>query len=77
MSDATTVGTPTHTTHIHHEDVGFLRTYVFSTDHKVIGKQFLYLGLAMLVLGGLMALMIRWQLEIGRASCRERVYVLV
>ena len=39
-----------------------MRTYVFSTDHKMIGRQFLFLGLFMMVLGGLMALMIRWQL---------------
>ncbi len=41
---------------------GFLRTYVFSTDHKMIGKQFLWLGLGMLILGGLMAMLIRYQL---------------
>ena len=47
---------------VHHEELGFWRTYVFSTDHKMIGRQFLFLGLFMLVLGGLMAMMIRWQL---------------
>jgi cytochrome c oxidase subunit 1 len=46
---------------VHHE-VGFLRHYVFSTDHKMIGKQFLGMGLAMLVLGGLLAIMVRWEL---------------
>jgi len=46
----------------HHEELGFWRTYVFSTDHKTIGKQFLFLGLFMMVLGGLLALMLRWQL---------------
>ncbi len=39
-----------------------MRTYVFSTDHKMIGRQFLFLGLFMMVLGGLLALMLRWQL---------------
>jgi len=48
--------------HAHHEELGFWRTYVFSTDHKMIGRQFLFLGLFMLVLGGLMAMMIRWEL---------------
>ncbi|HTB57704.1 MAG TPA: cbb3-type cytochrome c oxidase subunit I [Polyangia bacterium] len=42
--------------------VGFLRRLVFSTDHKVIGRQFLFLGLAFLAVGGLMAMLIRWQL---------------
>ena len=50
-----------HTTHEHHE-LGFIRKYVFSTDHKVIGLQFLFTGLVMLLLGGLMAMAIRWQL---------------
>ncbi|MFQ5839381.1 MAG: cbb3-type cytochrome c oxidase subunit I [Candidatus Methylomirabilales bacterium] len=52
----------THVAHLHHEELGFWRTYVFSTDHKTIGKQFLILGLLMMVLGGLLALMMRWQL---------------
>ncbi len=47
--------------HGHHPQ-GFLRTYVFSTDHKMIGRQFLFLGLTMLVIGGLLAMMVRWQL---------------
>ncbi|HZH03850.1 MAG TPA: cbb3-type cytochrome c oxidase subunit I, partial [Myxococcaceae bacterium] len=34
---------------------------VFSTDHKVIAKQFLWSGLAFLALGGAMAMLIRWQ----------------
>ncbi len=63
MSEAVaTAGTSTHAAHAHHEELGFIRTYVFSTDHKMIGRQFLFLGLVMMVLGGLMALMIRWQL---------------
>ena len=50
-----------HVAHEHHE-LSFLRKYVFSTDHKVIGIQFLFTGLVMLLLGGLMAMAIRWQL---------------
>src|SRR5262245_19114850 len=45
-----------------HHELGFFRTYVFSTDHKQIGKQFLTMGLAMLVLGGVLALLVRWEL---------------
>jgi len=44
------------------QELGFIRTYVFSTDHKVIGIQFLFTGLIMLVVGGLMAMLMRWQL---------------
>ena len=47
--------------HDHHE-LGFLGKYVFSLDHKIIGLQFLFSGLVFLVLGGLMAMAIRYQL---------------
>lgn len=46
----------------HHEKKGFWRTYVFSTDHKVIAKQYLALSLFWAVLGGFAAYLIRWQL---------------
>ena len=48
--------------HIHPDPDSFLRRWVFSLDHKVIAKQFLWLGLAFLAIGGTMAMMIRWQL---------------
>ena len=41
---------------------GFLRTYVFSLDHKIIGMQFLFSTLLWFLVGGLLALGIRWQL---------------
>jgi len=37
------------------------RRYVFSEDHKVIARQFLWAGLIFLLLGGLLAMLIRWQ----------------
>ena len=48
--------------HIHSEPKTFLSKYVFSFDHKVIGKQFLWYGILFLGIGGIMALMIRWTL---------------
>ena len=51
-----------HDDHIHPEPTTFLSKYVFSFDHKVIAKQFLWLGLFFLLFGGTMAMMIRWQL---------------
>src|SRR5690348_16729736 len=54
---------PTHEGHAHHEDDrNILQRYVFSTDHKVIGIQFLFSGLIFFILGGLLAMAIRWQL---------------
>ncbi len=54
--------TAAHTAHAAHHELGFWRTYVFSTDHKMIGRQFLFLGLFMLIIGGLLAMMMRWEL---------------
>src|SRR5215212_4216296 len=51
-----------HDDHIHPAPSNFLTKYVFSTDHKVIGVQFLFSGLIFFVLGGLLAMAVRWQL---------------
>jgi cytochrome c oxidase subunit 1 len=48
--------------HEHHDDRSFIQKYIFSTDHKVIGIQFLFMSLLFLVLGGLLAMTMRWQL---------------
>jgi cytochrome c oxidase subunit I len=47
-----------------HEEhqLGFVRRYIFSTDHKVIGKQYMMLSAAMAIIGGFSAYIIRWQL---------------
>src|SRR4029078_11184731 len=47
--------------HTHHE-LGFWRKYVFSTDHKIIGIQYLITAMAMAVVGGTLSLFIRYQL---------------
>ncbi len=59
----------TSATHDHgHHELPFLRKYVFSTDHKVIAIQFLFYSLFFLLVGGLMAMLVRWQLGFpGRA----------
>ncbi|MGH7502474.1 MAG: cytochrome c oxidase subunit I [Longimicrobiales bacterium] len=45
-----------------HEEMPFLRKYIFSTDHKIIGIQFLFMSLFFLIIGGLLAMAMRWQL---------------
>jgi cytochrome c oxidase subunit 1 len=45
-----------------HGEPGFWVTYVFSTDHKTIAKQYLAQGLAWTLVGGLLAGAMRWQL---------------
>ena len=47
--------------HDHHE-LGWWRKYVFSTDHKVIGIQYLITGLLFLLFGFMLMMLMRWQL---------------
>src|SRR5438046_3374187 len=47
--------------HEHHE-LGFIRKYIFSTDHKVIGIQYGISGLLFLFFGFCLMMMMRWQL---------------
>ena len=44
-----------------HAPMGFWQKYIFSTDHKIIGIQFLFVSLFFLLVGGLLAMQIRWQ----------------
>ncbi|MGH7637280.1 MAG: cytochrome C oxidase subunit I, partial [Gemmatimonadaceae bacterium] len=46
----------------HAHEMSFVRKYIFSTDHKIIGIQFLIMSLVFLLVGGLLAMVIRWQL---------------
>jgi cytochrome c oxidase subunit I len=46
----------------HHEDLGFWRTCVFSTDHKVIGIQYGITALCFLFFGFTLMMIMRWQL---------------
>ncbi len=48
--------------HVHEEPQSFLRRYVFSTDHKVIGIQYLLTAMVMGLVGGALAMLIRLQL---------------
>ena len=59
-----TAGSHGHDAHAagHAHGPGFIGTYVFSRDHKIIGIQFLFSTLLWFLVGGLLALGIRWQL---------------
>ena len=46
---------------VHPAPNSFFYQYLWSLDHKVIGKQFLWAGLTFLFVGGVLAMMIRWQ----------------
>lgn len=53
---------------IHPEPKGFFRTYVWSYDHKMIGKQYLWTSLLFLILGGTLAMLLRWQIAYPNAT---------
>lgn len=56
---------------------GFLRTYVFSLDHKVIGIQYILTAVFMAVVGGGLAAMIRYQLAWSTAAIRPETYLSI
>ena len=53
--------TTEHAAHTEHKQ-SFWKKYVFSTDHKMIGIQFLFTSMTMFLVGGFLALLLRWQL---------------
>ena len=46
----------------HHEELGFWRKYIFSTDHKIIGIQYGVTALIFLLFGFFLMLVMRWQI---------------
>jgi cytochrome c oxidase subunit 1 len=51
-----------HEEHHDHPRHGFFRTYVWSHDHKMIAKQYLFCAMFFGMCGGLLAMAVRWQL---------------
>src|SRR5437762_2224351 len=45
-----------------HEEPGVFRKYIWSTNHKTIGKQFLITSFIFLLVAGTLALSLRWQI---------------
>lgn len=62
MQSTTTSTTLDTHDHAPHHDPGFMRSYVFSTDHKVIGIQYGFTALVFLLLGFLLMMCMRWQI---------------
>jgi cytochrome c oxidase subunit 1 len=61
MSAATeTHGHSGHDAHAHHDE-GFIKKYLWSTDHKIIGFQYLFTGILMAVIGGFTVYAFRMQ----------------
>lgn len=61
-TEATVHGHDEHGDHGHHHEDSFLTKYIFSTDHKMIAKQFLITGMIWAIIGGLFSVLFRLQL---------------
>jgi cytochrome c oxidase subunit I len=48
--------------HVHHKEPGIVGKYIFSRDHKVISLQFLFTSLIFMMVGGLLAMAVRWRI---------------
>src|SRR6187200_3167707 len=48
--------------HVHHHKETFISKYVFSMDHKTIGKQFLITGIVWAIIGGVFSVLFRLKL---------------
>ena len=66
----TTYETPHYQDHLmeHHHEENFITKYIFSTDHKMIGKQFLITGMIMGIIGVMMSLLFRLELAYPEQS---------
>ena len=51
-----------HAEHGEHHHPGFFRTYVWTHDHKMIGKQYLLASMFFGAISGMLAMAMRWQL---------------
>src|SRR4030095_14130519 len=54
--------------HVHHHKENFITKYVFSQDHKTIGKQFLFTGIFWAFIGGMLSVIFRTQLGFPNQS---------
>ena len=52
----------------HHHKQSFITKYVFSTDHKIIAKQFLITGIIWAIIGGLFSVLFRLQIGYPESS---------
>jgi cytochrome c oxidase subunit 1 len=61
VTDGAHVAHPQEQAHEHHHET-FVSKYIFSMDHKTIGKQFLITGIVWAIIGGLFSVLFRLQL---------------
>src|ERR1700685_2052718 len=56
------MGSQSHSLHVSEAPTGFVRKYIFSTDHKIIGIQYFFLALTAVVVGMLLSVLMRFHL---------------
>lgn len=61
----------------HHETLGFWRKYVFSTDHKVIGLQYMFTSLIFLLFGFILMMIMRWQLAYPGRPIPPQMFIFI
>src|SRR4030095_7115406 len=62
LHSAVGLSAPHEVHHDEHHHESFISKYVFSQDHKMIGKQFIVTGMFWAIVGGLMSVLFRLQL---------------
>jgi len=62
MSTTSPDTTLAHEAHEEHHEPGLIGKYIFSRDHKVISVQFLFTALIFMMVGGLLAMAVRWRI---------------
>src|ERR1700726_1916221 len=62
-----TVAEEVHASHAHHPELSFFRKYIWSEDHKTIALQYLFTSMCFLLVGGLLAMGVRFQLAFPNA----------
>ncbi len=60
-----------------HVELSFVRRYIFSTDHKIIGIQFLFSSLIFLMIGGLLAMLYSFSPSFGGPFLLRAFVVIV
>jgi cytochrome c oxidase subunit I len=64
---AHTIQEDVHHAHADHHELSFFRKYIWSEDHKTIALQYLFTSMAFLLVGGLLAMGVRFQLAFPNA----------
>src|SRR5271165_4147625 len=64
---AHTIPGEVHESHAHHHELSFFRKYIWSLDHKTIALQYLFTSMVFLLVGGLLAMGVRFQLAFPNA----------